>query len=70
MSGASLLCPEQIVVDVIVNSMVTRQKNPWRVFGLGNLRVAIAASLVSRRRFESWVIAPKTGSERIVFPEA
>jgi hypothetical protein len=37
-----------------------------RVFGLWNVRVAFAASLVSRKRFETYVIAPKTSSERIV----
>jgi aspartate 1-decarboxylase len=30
------------------------------------LRVAVAATLVSRKRFETYVIAPKTSSERIV----
>jgi aspartate 1-decarboxylase len=37
-----------------------------RVFGLWNLRVAFEASRVSRKRFETYVIAPKTSSERIV----
>jgi hypothetical protein len=40
-----------------------------RVFGRCNLRVAIAASLASRKRFETWVVAPKTSSERIVFSD-
>jgi|ERR1700734_2804164 hypothetical protein len=31
-----------------------------------DLRVAFAATLVSRKRFETCVIAPKTSSERIV----
>jgi hypothetical protein len=36
-----------------------------RVFGLWKLRVAREASLVSRKRFETYVIAPKISSERI-----
>jgi hypothetical protein len=37
-----------------------------RVFGRWNLRVAFAATLVSRKRFETYVIARKTSSDRIV----
>jgi hypothetical protein len=37
-----------------------------RVFGRCNLRVAVAVTLASRKRFETYVIAPKTSSERIV----
>ena len=37
-----------------------------RLFGLCSIRVALEASLTSRRRFGTCVIAPKTSSERIV----
>jgi hypothetical protein len=37
-----------------------------RVFGLWSLRTAFAASLVSRNRFETYAVAPKTSSERIL----
>jgi hypothetical protein len=37
-----------------------------RLFGLCRIRVALEASLTSRRRFGTCVIAPKTSSERIV----
>jgi hypothetical protein len=38
-----------------------------RVLDLCNLRVALAASIASRKRFETLFIAPNTSSERIVF---
>jgi hypothetical protein len=37
-----------------------------RLFGLCSIRVALEASLTSRRRFGTCAIAPKTSSERIV----
>jgi hypothetical protein len=37
-----------------------------RVFGRWKLRVAFEASLVRRKRFETYVMAPKISSERIV----
>jgi hypothetical protein len=40
-----------------------------RLFGLCSIRVALEASLTSRRRFGTCVIAPKTCSERIVISQ-
>ena len=40
-----------------------------RLCGRWNLRVALEASLVSRKRFETLAIAPKTSSERIAPPQ-
>jgi hypothetical protein len=37
-----------------------------RLFGLCNARVALEASLTSKKRFETCVIAPKINLERIV----
>jgi hypothetical protein len=41
----------------------------YGVFGLCNLRAALAAKLASRKRFDTLVVALKTSSERIAFSE-
>jgi hypothetical protein len=43
----------------------TRRGGRPCVFGLCSARVALEASLTSRKRFGTWVIAPKTNLERI-----
>ena len=57
MSASGLAQPKRAKTSLVVSWM--------QVPGLWNSRVAFARTLTRRKRFETWVIAPKTRSERM-----